>query len=109
MVRQFADSEARRAGQLQLGDFKLNVQVDWCRGSYLRLVICQTRETRLVVLVLIDSDRDDQPELTENLNERIKRSLPGWKMLHQGRPHGTHKNLKKVFGGITVLWRNENV
>ena len=50
-------------------------------------------------LVLLDSQLTD--------NEKIKRRLPGWSMLHEGRPHNTHR--KRVFGGITVLWRKENV
>ena len=51
------------------------------------------------VLVLIDSQLSDK--------ERIKHSLPGWKLLHESRPHGTHK--KRLFGGITVLWQSDNV
>lgn len=50
-------------------------------------------------LVLLDSQLTD--------NEKVKRRLPGWSMLHEGRPHNTHK--KRVFGGITVLWQRENI
>ena len=51
------------------------------------------------VLVLIDSQLTDL--------ERVKRSLPGWKLLHESRPHSAHK--RRLFGGITILWRSENV
>ena len=51
------------------------------------------------VLVLIDSQLTDK--------ERVKRSLPGWQLLHESRPHSAHK--KKLFGGITVMWQRENV
>ena len=51
------------------------------------------------VLVLIDSQLTDL--------ERVKRSLPGWKLLHESRPHSAHK--RRLFGGITILWQSENV
>jgi len=51
------------------------------------------------VLVLIDSQLTDP--------EQVKHCLPGWKVLHESRPHDTHR--KRPFGGITVLWRNEIV
>ena len=51
------------------------------------------------VLVLIDSQLTDA--------EMVHRTLPGWKLLHESRPHNTHK--QRLFGGITVLWRKENV
>ena len=51
------------------------------------------------VLVLIDSQLTDI--------ERVKHSLPGWKLLHESRPHSAHK--KRLFGGITVLWQCENM
>ena len=39
--------------------------------------------------------------------ERVKHCLPGWKLLHESRPHDTHK--KRPFGGITVLWQSDRV
>jgi hypothetical protein len=49
------------------------------------------------VLVLIDSQLTDR--------ETVRHLLPGWKLLHEKRPRGTHK--RRQFGGITVLWRPE--
>ena len=57
------------------------------------------RREHVDVLVLIDSQLTDK--------ERVKRSLPGWKLLHESRPHQVHK--RRLFGGITVLWRSDNV
>lgn len=54
---------------------------------------------RVDALVLIDSQLTDK--------ERVKRGLPGWKMLHESRPHDVHK--RRLFGGVTVLWKSENV
>ena len=51
------------------------------------------------MLVLIDSQLKDI--------ETIHRWLPGWKLLHESRPHGTHK--RRQFGGITVLWKKNCV
>ena len=62
-------------------------------------VLALTKREGPDVLVLIDTQLTDK--------ERVKLSLPGWQMLHESRPHGTHK--KRLFGGITVLWRRENV
>ena len=51
------------------------------------------------VLVLVDSQLAD--------TETVRRVLPGWKLIHQGRPSGTHR--RRLFGGITILWRPEKV
>ena len=37
----------------------------------------------------------------------MKHRLPGWKLLHESRPHSAHK--KRLFGGITVLWQSEKM
>ena len=55
-------------------------------------------DERCDVLVVVDSQLTDA--------ETVRHVLPGWKMLHESRPHGTHK--RRLFGGITVLWRPEN-
>jgi hypothetical protein len=62
-------------------------------------VLAFLRHERPDVLVLVDSQLTDF--------ERVKHCLPGWKLLHESRPHDTHR--KRLFGGITVLWRSENV
>ena len=62
-------------------------------------VLAFLKHERPDVLVLIDSQLTDL--------ERIKDCLSGWKLLHESRPHDTHS--KRLFGGITVLWRSENV
>jgi len=51
------------------------------------------------VLALIDSQQTDK--------ERFKQFFPGWKMIHESRPHNVHK--RKQFGGITVMWQSDNV
>ena len=62
-------------------------------------VVSFLRDERCDVLVLIDSQLTD--------TETIRRTLPGWKLLHESRPSDAHK--RRMFGGITVLWRKENV
>ena len=52
------------------------------------------------VLALIDSQLTDL--------EKVKQCLGrDWKILHESRPHNVHK--RKLYGGITVLWRSSNV
>ena len=62
-------------------------------------VLAFLRHEQPDALVLIDSQLTDI--------ERVKHCLPGWKLLHESRPHDTHK--KRPFGGITVLWQSDRV